>query len=111
MTVKILIKRRFRDASEKYVARVIAESRRNAMAEKGYISSESLCSCDDPNLIMVISMWASKEDWDNYENSPLRKETEKKYADFLAAPTEYEYFNLGLPFALSEHDFVEPMEF
>lgn len=111
MAVKILIKRKFQVANVKNVSSVIIESRKNAMGSKGYISSETLCSCDDPNLILVLSTWETKEDWDNYRNSPVRKKTEEKYAGLFERPTEYEYFNLGLPFALSDHVFVEPMEF
>ncbi|MFW2368559.1 MAG: antibiotic biosynthesis monooxygenase family protein [Desulforhopalus sp.] len=111
MTVKILIKRKFKNADPKNVSEVIAESRKNAMREKGYISSETLCGCDDPNLILVLSMWQKKEDWEHYKNSPARIETEAKYAELLERPTEHESYNLGLPFALSDHDFVEPLEF
>jgi len=111
MTVKILIKRKFKNANSKNVSDVIAESRKNAMKQKGYISSESLCGCDDPNLILVISMWQKKENWEKYKNSPVRKETEEKYAELFVKPTEYELYNLGLPFAMGDHDFVEPLEF
>lgn len=111
MTVKILIKRKFKDANRKNVSLVIGESRRNAMSQEGYISSESLCGCDDPNLILVLSMWQSKEAWDNYKNSSIRKETEKKFAELFERPTEYESYNLGLPFAMGDRGFVEPLEF
>jgi heme-degrading monooxygenase HmoA len=111
MTVKILIKRKFKNANSKNVTEMLIESRKNAMGEKGYISSESLCSCDDPNLILVLSIWQKKEDWENYLNSPMRKETELRYTELLENPTEYEFFNVGLPFALGDHEFVEPLEF
>ena len=111
MTIKILIKRKFKNANEKNVSEVIYEFRKLAMVEKGYISSESLYSSDDPNLILVLSMWQKKEDWDRYMNNPARQETEKKCAGLFAKPTEYESFILGLPFAQSDHDFVEPLEF
>lgn len=111
MTVKILIKRKFKDANQKNVSLVIGESRRNAMQRQGYISSESLCGTDDPNLILVISMWQSKEDWEDYKNSSVRKETEQKFSEMFERPTEYETFNLGLPFAMGDRGFVEPLEF
>ena len=111
MTVKILIKRKFKDANSKNVSEVIYAFRQLALREKGYISSESLYGCDDPNLILVLSMWQKKEDWDKYVNSPVRKEIEKKYAELFERPTEYEYCHLGLPFAKSDHEFVEPLEF
>ncbi len=111
MAVKILIRRKFKDATPKNVSEVLAVSRRNAMREKGYISSETLCSNDDPNLILVLSMWQSKEDWNNYKNSPVRTETEAKYSELFEKETEYGVFDLGLPFALGDHVFVEPLEF
>jgi hypothetical protein len=61
MTVKILIARKFKNANSKNVSEVIAKSRENAMRENGYISSETLCSCDDPNLILVLSMWKKRK--------------------------------------------------
>ncbi len=111
MTVKVLIKRQFENAKSKSVTEILIESRKNAMGKKGYISSESLCSCEDPNLILILSMWRKKEDWDNYEKSADRNEIEKKYVELLAKPTEYEFYNVGLPFALGDYEFVEPMEF
>ena len=111
MTVKIIIKRKFKNANKKNVSEVIYEFRKLAMREKGYISSESLYSSSDPNLILVLSMWQKKEDWDRYMKNPVRQETEKKCAELFARPPEYESFILGLPFAQSDHDFVEPLEF
>jgi len=111
MSVKVLIKRRFKNANSRNVSKVIVESRKHAMAENGYISSETLCSSDDPNLILVLSTWKERENWDNYMNSPIRKQTEEKYVDLFARPTSYEFYNLGLPFALSDNDFDEPLEF
>lgn len=90
---------------------MIDQSRKNAMREEGYISSETLCNCDDPNLIVVLSMWKNKTAWDNYKNSSARKGTEEKYLELFERPTEYESFDLGLSFAMSENDFVEPLEF
>jgi heme-degrading monooxygenase HmoA len=95
MTIKIIIKRKFKNANEKNVSEVIYEFR----------------NCDDPNLILVFSMWQKKEDWDKYMKSPVRKKTEEKYAELFERPTEYESYHLGLPFAHSDHDFVEPLEF
>jgi heme-degrading monooxygenase HmoA len=98
MTIKILIKRKFKNANPKIVHEVISDFRRLATQEKGYISSESLHGCDDPNLILVLSMWQRKEDWARYMNSPSRKEIEKKYSELFEKPPEYEAYHLGLKF-------------
>ena len=96
MTVKILIKRKFKDANPKIVHEVISDFRRLATEDKGYISSESLYGCDDPSLILVESLWQNKEDWDRYKNSSIRMELEKKYSELFEGPPEYEPYHLGL---------------
>jgi heme-degrading monooxygenase HmoA len=65
--VKVLIKRRLKNASIKEASEILIQARYNAMGAKGYISSETLTSCDDPSKIVVISMWQKKEDWDVYD--------------------------------------------
>ncbi len=97
MAVKILIKRKFKKATIENVAGVLSDSRRNAMSEQGYISSETWCDCNDSDTIIVVSMWHTMEDWERYQSSPHRKETEEKYAELLEKPAEYEFYNLGLP--------------
>lgn len=96
MTVKILIKRKFKKDALKDAAKMLIQARTNAMEQRGYISSETLSSWDDPHLIMVLSMWEKKEDWDNYLNSPGRQENERKYSEILEGGTEYQVFNLGM---------------
>lgn len=96
MTVKILIRRQFKEGALKDASQMLIQARTNAMGHKGYISSETLSSCGDPNTIMVLSMWQTKSDWDAYANSDSRMENEKKYSEVLEGSTEYEAFNLGL---------------
>ena len=98
MAIRVLIKRKFKNANPKNVNEVIYHFRQLATKEKGYISSESLNSFDDPNLVLVLSMWQSKEDWDRYMNSSDRKEAEKKCSELFERPPEYEAFHLGLDF-------------
>ena len=66
------------------------------MGQPGYISSETLSGCDDPNNVVVISMWQKIEDWDDWKNDGLREENEATFEALLDGPTEYETFNLGL---------------
>lgn len=39
-----------------------------------------------------------EEDWDNYFNSDIRKENERKFAEILARETRYEIFRMGFLF-------------
>jgi heme-degrading monooxygenase HmoA len=96
MAFKILIRRKFKDATLKDISAMLIQARSNAMKQEGYISSESLVNCDDPSSILVISMWHTKEDWENYRNSAARKDNERKYAEVLEGETQYEAFKMGL---------------
>ncbi len=98
MAIKILIRRKFKNANPKNIYEVIYQFRQLAIKENGYISSESLQSCDDPNLILVQSLWQKKEDWERYMNSPGRKEVEKQCSALFERPPEYEAYQLGLSF-------------
>ncbi len=96
MTVKILIKRKFKDVNFSKVSEMLIKARTNALGNKGYISSETLRNCDDPNEILVVAMWEKKADWDSYKDSAARKELETKFAEILDGPTVYAAYNLGL---------------
>ena len=96
MSVKILIRRKFTKEAVKDAADMLIKARTNAMGNKGYISTETLVGYDDPQSILIISMWQTKEDWDLYKDSDMRKAHEDKYARMFEGPTEYEIFSMGM---------------
>lgn len=96
MAVKIVITRKFKEGALKDASAMLIQARSNAMKEKGYISSETLTSCDTPGRILVLSMWQTKEDWERYKDSSARQENERKYSEMLEGKTEYEVFNMGM---------------
>lgn len=96
MSVKILIKRKFKEEALKDASDMLIKARTNAMGNKGYISTETLVNYDDPQSVLIISMWQSKEDWDVYKDSETRRVHEEKYAQMFEGPTEYEIFKFGL---------------
>ena len=96
MAVKVLIKRKIKDGKLNDASKLLIKVRYNAMGQQGYISSETLSDCDDPNHVLVISMWQKQEDWDQWEKDDLRKENEAAFEPLLDEPTEYEIYQLGL---------------
>lgn len=96
MAVKILIKRTFKEGTLKDASKMLIKSRANAIEQNGYIASETLVSYDDPNTLVVMSMWQNKEDWENYKKSAARKENERNYANIMDGVTEYDVFKIGL---------------
>jgi heme-degrading monooxygenase HmoA len=96
MAVKVLIKRKFKDGKLNEASKLLNNARYNAMGQRGYISSETLSGCDDPNTVVVVSMWQAIENWNQWKNSDLRGENETEFQALLVGPTEYEIYDLGL---------------
>ena len=97
MAVKILIKRKIKDGNMRAAARLLINSRKGAMTQRGYISSETMCSLDDPAQVVVMSMWQKKEDWDSWKNSSVREEIQSEFEQYLTEPAEFEHYSLGIP--------------
>jgi heme-degrading monooxygenase HmoA len=96
MSVKILIRRKFKKEALKNASAMLIKARTNAMGNQGYISTETLVNYDDPQSVIILSMWQSKDDWDRYRDSDTRKEHEDKYADMFEGSTEYEILRVGM---------------
>jgi heme-degrading monooxygenase HmoA len=96
VAVKVLIKRKIKDGKLNEASKLLVKARYAAMGQQGYISSETLTDCDDPNKVVVISMWQRIENWNQWKKSGLRSETEIEFESVLDGPTEYEAYNLGL---------------
>ncbi len=96
MTVKILIKRLLKGDNLHKAAEMLIQARTNAMGAEGYISSETLRGCDNPNEIVVVSMWETKEDWERYRDNPARIKLEEEFSELLESPAAHSAYNLGL---------------
>ena len=97
MTVKIVIKRKFKDGNMRVASRLLINNRSEAMKQSGYISSENWRSLDDTNQVVVVSMWDNMEDWKTWKNSEIRLANETEFKDYLVGQIEYEHYSLGLP--------------
>ncbi|MCG8687170.1 MAG: antibiotic biosynthesis monooxygenase [Desulfobacterales bacterium] len=96
MPVKVIIKRKFNNPDFKKISEMLVQARTNAMGESGYISSETLVNSTDPNEIVVLSMWEKKEDWDNFKDSPPRRELEAIFSEMLESPTQATVYKMGM---------------
>lgn len=96
MAVKILIKRKIKNGNMRAASRLLINNRTEVMKQPGYISSETMRSLDDPNQIVVVSMWQSREAWEKWKNSEIRMANETEFKDYLLGQTAYEHYSLGL---------------
>jgi len=95
MAIKILIKRRLPLDKATYIIAIFRQLRMLAIEQKGYISSETLRSMENPQEFLVISTWQSLEDWQNWFNSSQRRELHPKVDMLLEGGTTYEACQYG----------------
>ena len=91
-----MIKRQLKAGSLKDASRLLIRSRYSAMEMQGYISSETLSGLEDPDRIVIMSMWHSIDDWNRWKTSPVRSEFEAELEKLMKGPAEIEAFNLGI---------------
>jgi quinol monooxygenase YgiN len=96
MAIKVFIKRTFKPGHLAEASQLLNRARYGAMNMKGYISSETLSGIENPNQVVVISMWHDVEHWRRWQESPARSEFEAEFAKLLAGPVAIEVYHMGM---------------
>jgi heme-degrading monooxygenase HmoA len=102
MVVKVIITRKIQEGKTREVFALLNRNRSDAMNQKGYVSGETLINHDDPQEILVISMWQGVENWLKWKNNADRMANETLLERWLEGPTEYKTCVLGTYFAQFE---------
>ena len=92
MAAKILIKRKVPRDKEAELALLLRELRALTMNREGYISGETLKRFDKPGESLVISTWASVDQWREWVLSSERIGIQEKIDHLLGVKTEYEIY-------------------
>jgi len=72
---------------------LLAEARKLAFRQPGYISGETMRNVADPYEYLVISTWKSVEDWERWFANEEREAVEGKIDAVLGAATEYRVYS------------------
>lgn len=94
MAIKVILYRRVPPEKANELKPLLIELRSMAMAQRGYISGETLMNGDDPEEYLVISSWTNLQNWNNWLNNEQRKELQTKVDKLLGTETLYQvYYN------------------
>ncbi len=93
--VKVMMKRHVKKGMLKEVYSLLKEQRAKAMNQKGHVRGETLSRYQNPNFLLVISMWMSMENWLAWKENKERRVNEEKLEQFLESPTEYDEYIFG----------------
>ena len=96
MSIKVLIKRTVPQNKSRGMLNLFMEMRSLATGQDGYISGETLKSTDRLDVYLVISTWASPNDWGNWLKNKERQKIQNKIDTLLGGNTSYEMFQYGL---------------
>lgn len=87
--VKVFIKRKVADQSVVELMDLLKKLRSLTLNQPGYVSGETLKRLDQEGECMVISIWSSIEDWNNWLANGERAKVQEEIDDLLGAKTEY----------------------
>ncbi|MGD9173547.1 MAG: antibiotic biosynthesis monooxygenase [Desulfobacterales bacterium] len=93
MTVKIVIRRIVPKNKESSLLPLIKALRIATTKQDGYISGETLQRIDKPGETVVVSTWASAEDWNRWVRNPERIQLQEKIDALLGKETEYKIYS------------------
>ncbi len=94
MLAKVLIKRKFVMGKDKEINALLNKFRSEAVGQPGLVSAESLVMDEEPQNLLVISTWASLDDWNRWKDSDVRKKYEGMLEIYQEKPSEYEAYRL-----------------
>ncbi|MEW6139119.1 MAG: antibiotic biosynthesis monooxygenase [Thermodesulfobacteriota bacterium] len=86
MPVTVLIDRTFKPEGLQKAYEVIVKLRSLATLEPGYISGQTLVSTTNPNRLVVMSTWATVQNWNQWRDSELRKQQVQKLEPLSESP-------------------------
>jgi len=92
MGVHVVIKRRFRMNQPGEIIPLLKELNDRAQKQPGYISTDTLQSTEDLGDYLVISVWETVDDWNNWFLDAQRKEIQDQVDSLIGERTFYEVF-------------------
>ena len=86
MAVTVLIDRTFRRDGIQKAYEIIVKLRSLATLQPGYISGQTLVASNNPNRVVVMSTWASIQQWENWRAGEQGVEHVERLKLLLASP-------------------------
>jgi len=95
MAVKVLITRRFKEDHLEKAYEPLMELKSVVTLRRGYVSGEALVSTEDPRKLVIITHWAARERWEEWQADPRRQEFIHRMEALLESPEDVEIFLIG----------------
>ena len=92
MAVKVLIERTIREGYEPYVWDMLRTLRGEALRHRGYLYGETWRSLEDPRVLVIVSVWGTREHWEAWAETTFRQKMEERLSPMLVQPPAVHVF-------------------
>ena len=92
MPVQVIIKRKLIIDNPENIFPLFSELHSRAMQQPGYIDSTTLKNIDKPEEYMVISTWATADDWKAWYMSKERRDIQGRVDSLIGERTHYSIY-------------------
>ncbi|MDJ0883135.1 MAG: antibiotic biosynthesis monooxygenase family protein [Desulfobacterales bacterium] len=96
MAIKVQITRNFKPGTLEQASRILIRARYQAMGMPGYIASETWSDLNDPHKVVVVSMWQSIDNWNQWQDSPQRGEFVTELGKIMLGGEHLAFYALGI---------------
>ena len=103
--IRVLIERKLK--KREHISKLIRQIRIAAMAQPGYISSETLVNTEDNSAITIISTWANVESWNKWKVSKQRIAMGREIEPLLEKPEIIRTYQI---ISTEEMEYLEDMD-
>lgn len=93
MAIRVLISRRVPVELVGNLKPLLLKLRSLAMGQPGYISGETLINADDKDDFLVLSSWATVDEWVEWQKNPTRVSVEQQIEHLLGSETGYRIYS------------------
>jgi len=84
--IRVLIERQVRDGNLEHYKDIISRAKLLAGHTTGFIAGEMLSDLEDPNRVLVISLWDDEGAWSQWKHSNDRADLNQQLSHLLRGP-------------------------
>ena len=97
MAIKVLIERTAVLGYEETVIETLRRLRSEAVRRRGYMYGETWRNADDHRTIVVLSVWGTREHWEEWQRSDVRRGLDTRMLSMLNGPATVKVYEDLLP--------------
>ena len=84
--IRVVIERWLAEGGDAAIEKIMRDLRREAIHRPGYVTGETLRDVGDRHHFVILSTWRTREEWETWAASEMRREIEDQIRLLLAEP-------------------------